>query len=63
MIENEQLVKAILNIIIMVNSIVPQDFHESAVFDALEPTNHLFPHYRSPYRTFVEETLDPHPKV
>lgn len=47
----------------MVNSIVPQDFRESAVFGAQEPTNHLFPRYRSPYRTFAEETLGPHPEV
>lgn len=49
--------------IITVNSTVPQYFRESAVFGAQEPINHLFPHYRSPYRTFAKETLDPHPNI
>ena len=40
----------------------PLCFHESAVFDVLEPTDHLFPHYKSPCMTFEEGTLYQHPK-
>lgn len=60
---NSRLVTASYYKFVTVNSTVPQDFHESAVFGAQEPTNHLFPHCRSPYTTSVKETLDPHPNV
>lgn len=45
------------------DNLVPQCSHGFAVFGALELIDHLYLHYKSPYMTYVKETLDPLPKM
>lgn len=41
---------------------LPRCFHESAISDVPGREDHLFPHYKFPYKTCGEEILCPNAK-